>query len=57
MISPHKSVKKILEFKKEDPRIRLIKNKKNRGILYNRIYGGLQSRGEYVAFIGADDIY
>ena len=55
--STDKSVKKILEFKKEDPRIRLIKNKKNRGILYNRIYGGLQSRGEYVAFIDADDIY
>ena len=40
-----------------EPYATLIKNKKNRGILYNRIYGGLQSRGEYVAFIGADDIY
>ena len=56
-MSTDKSVKKILEFKKEDPRIKLIKNKKNRGILYNRIYGGLQSRGEYVTFIDADDIY
>ena len=55
--STDKSAKRILEYKKEDPRIRLIKNKKNRGILYNRIYGGLQSRGEYVAFIDADDIY
>ena len=55
--SKDKSVKRIIEYKKEDPRIRLIKNKKNRGILYNRIYGGLQSRGEYVTFIDADDIY
>ena len=46
-----------MEYKKEDPRIRLIRNKKNRGILYNRIYGGLQSRGEYVTFIDADDLY
>ena len=55
--STDKSVKKIKEFKKEDPRIRLIKNEKNRGILYNRIYGGLQARGDYVTFIDADDLY
>ena len=55
--STDKSIKKIKEFKKQDPRIRLIKNEKNRGILYNRIYGGLQARGEYVTFIDADDLY
>ena len=55
--STDKSVKKVLKFQKEDPRIRLIQNKKNRGILYNRIYGGLQARGEYVTFIDADDLY
>ena len=55
--STDKSVKKIQHFKKEDPRIRLIKNVKNRGILYNRIYGGLQARGDYVTFIDADDLY
>ena len=55
--STDKSVKKILQFKKEDPRIKLIKNKKNRGIVYNRIYGALQSRGEYATFIDADDLY
>ena len=55
--STDKSVKKVLSLKKEDPRIRLIQNKKNRGILYNRIYGGLQARGEYVTFIDADDLY
>jgi len=55
--STDKSAKRIKEYQKIDPRITLIKNKKNRGILYNRIYGGLQSKGEYVAFIDADDIY
>ena len=55
--STDKSVKRIKEYQKIDPRINLIRNKKNRGILYNRIYGGLQSKGEYVAFIDADDIY
>ena len=55
--STDKSVKKILELKKKDPRIKLIKNAKNRGILYNRIYGGLQARGDYVSFIDADDLY
>ena len=55
--STDKSVQKILEYKKKDKRIRLIKNQKNRGILYNRIYGGLQAKGDYVAFIDADDLY
>ena len=55
--STDKSVKKIKDLKKEDPRIKLIKNEKNRGILYNRIYGGLQARGNYVTFIDADDLY
>ena len=55
--STDNSVKRILEFKKEDPRIVLIKNRINRGILYNRIYGALQSKGEYVAYLDADDIY
>ena len=55
--STDNSVVKILKFQKKDARIRLIQNSKNRGILYNRIYGGLQARGEYVAFIDADDLY
>jgi glycosyltransferase involved in cell wall biosynthesis len=47
---------KILEdLQKEDPRITIITNKYNRGVLYNRIYGAIQSKGEYVTFIDADD--
>jgi glycosyltransferase involved in cell wall biosynthesis len=46
----------ILEYmQKQDPRIEIITNSTNRGVIYNRIYGALQSKGEYVAFIDADD--
>ena len=46
----------ILEsLQKEDPRIEIITNKANRGVIYNRIYGAIQSKGEYVTFIDADD--
>ena len=43
------------ELQKEDPRITIITNKKNRGVIYNRIYGAIRSKGEYVTFIDADD--
>ncbi len=46
----------ILEsLQKEDPRIEIITNNSNRGVIYNRIYGAIQSKGEYVTFIDADD--
>ena len=40
---------------KEDPRIVIITNKVNRGVIYNRIYGAMQAKGEYVTFLDADD--
>ena len=43
------------KLQKEDPRIKIITNKKNRGVIYNRIYGAIRSKGEYVTFIDADD--
>ena len=50
------STLEILEdLKKEDPRITIITNKLNRGVIYNRIYGAIRSKGEYVTFIDADD--
>jgi len=47
----------ILEYKKEDHRIKLIKNDKNRGLLYNIINGGLYAKGEYVTFMNSKDFY
>ena len=50
------NIKIINKFAKIDRRIKLIKNKINRGTLYSRIQGVLQSRGEYIIFIDSDDI-
>ena len=47
----------LLEAQKKDSRIKIIKNKKNRGIMYSRLYGALQSTGNYVTFIDSDDLY
>ena len=43
------------KLKEEDPRITIITNKSNRGILYNRIHGSLESKGEYITFVDAND--
>ena len=43
------------QLKEEDPRITILTNKSNRGVIYNRIYGSLMSKGEYITFLDADD--
>jgi len=48
---------KLLEAQNKDSRIKIIKNKKNRGIMYSRLYGALQSSGKYVTFLDCDDLY
>ena len=53
--SNDKTLSTLQSLKKDDPRIEIITNKTNRGILYNRIYGAIQSKGEYVTFIDAND--
>ena len=53
--SNDKTLSILQSLQKEDPRIEIITNKTNRGVIYNRIYGSLQSKGEYVTFIDADD--
>ena len=53
--STDKTLSILESLQKEDPRITIITNKSNRGVLYNRIYGSIQSKGEYVTFIDADD--
>ena len=53
--SKDKTLSMLQDFQKQDPRITIITNKYNRGVLYNRIFGAIQSKGEYVTFIDADD--
>ena len=49
------TLSKLNSLKEIDPRILIINNKINRGVLYNRIYGAMESNGEYVTFVDADD--
>ena len=49
-------VKVVNQFSEIDRRIKLIKNKINKGTLYSRCYGVLQSKGEYIIFIDSDDL-
>ena len=55
--SQDETYEKLLEAQKKEKRIKIIKNKKNRGIMYSRLYGALQSSGSYVTFIDCDDLY
>lgn len=50
------SIKIIKEFGKKDKRIKLIKNKENKGALNSRYKGALYSKGEYIIFVDSDDI-
>ena len=48
----------ILEkLQKEDPRIKIIKNRKNMGILYSRSIGSLFSKGKYIFPLDNDDMF
>jgi glycosyltransferase involved in cell wall biosynthesis len=53
--SNDKTLSLLKKLQEEDPRITIIINESNRGILYNRVYGAIESKGEYVAFVDADD--
>ena len=53
--SNDKTLEILESLQKIDPRITIINNLTNRGVIYNRIFGALQSKGEYVTFIDADD--
>ena len=47
----------IQELQKEDPRIKIINNKKNMGILYSRSIGALSSKGKYIFPLDDDDMF
>ena len=49
------SLQILKKLQKEDPRISIIRNKSNRGLLYNLMNGALESNGEYVIFIYPGD--
>ena len=50
-------IERIQKYQKEDPRIRLIKNKKEMGVLYTLCIGILNAKGEYILIIDQDDMY
>lgn len=54
--SKDNSIKIINEFRSKDKRIKLIKNKENKGALNSRYKGALYSKGEYIIFVDSDDI-
>ena len=54
--STDNSIKIINELKNKDKRIKLIKNKENKGALNSRYKGALYSKGEYIIFVDSDDI-
>ena len=45
------------KLEKEDPRIKVIKNKKNMGILYSRSIGALSAKGKYIFSLDNDDMF
>ena len=51
------SLKIINELKKEDPRIKLIKNIKTMGTLYTRSIGALNAKGKYIMPLDNDDLF
>ena len=55
--STDNSLEVINELMLEDKRIRLIKNKENKGILYSRSIGALNARGRYLMALDNDDLF
>ena len=51
------TLKLIKNIQKEDPRIKIIENKKNRGILYSRSIGVLSAKGKYLFSLDNDDMF
>lgn len=55
--SKDNSVKLARELMKEDPRIILLQNNENKGALYTKTKGVLNSKGKYVLMLDVDDLY
>ena len=55
--STDNSFKTIVELKNEDERIKIIKNKKNKGALYSKSIGALNAKGKYIVALDSDDLF
>ena len=55
--STDNTLKIVEEFQNEDPRIEIINNGKNMGILYSRCIGVLNSKGRYIVPLDHDDFF
>ena len=51
------SLEIIEELRKEDSRIKIIKNFENKGALFSKSIGALNARGEYLFFLDSDDLF
>ena len=51
------TLKIINVLQKNDPRIKIIKNKLNKGSLYSRSIGALNSKGKYIMALDSDDLF
>ena len=55
--SSDNSLKIIEKCQKEDKRIKIIKNNKNRGSWFSRSLGALKSKGKYIMALDSDDLF
>ena len=55
--STDKSAEIVHRLKFFDKRIRLIRNKENKGVLYSKSLGILKSNGKYIMFLDSDDLF
>ena len=55
--SKDKSYNILKKLQKEDKRIKIIKNKKNRGALYSKSIGVFNSKGKYIFPLDSDDLF
>lgn len=54
--STDESLSIVEQFQKEDPRIKIINNQRNMGILYSRSIGALAAKGKYIFPLDDDDM-
>ena len=47
----------IEELRKEDSRIKIIKNAENKGALFSKSIGALNAKGKYLFFLDSDDLF